>query len=75
MKRYLHLIKLQNETHGATFTLGYSSRSGVHVIRFSNISKCFKNVSLPAVIEEAIKFIEERRRETEITHAYTLFKR
>ncbi len=75
MKRYLHLVKLQNETHGATFTLGYSTRGGVHVVRFNNVGKVFRNVSLTSVIEDAISFVEGRRRENELTHAYTLYKR
>lgn len=75
MKRYLYLVKLQNETHGAAFTLCYSTRGGVHVVRFNNVGKVFRNASLNAVIEDAISFVENRRRDTEVTHAYTLFKR
>ena len=70
---YLKLVRLQKETVGATFIMGYSKRSGNHYIHFSSKSKRFEDNKIEEVIRMAIFWIEKERRKTDLSLEYTLF--
>ena len=62
-KQYLELIRLQEETSGATFLMGYSLRSKKHYITFNNVGKRFDDADHIRVIEMAIEWIKDTRRD------------
>jgi len=71
---YARLVQLQKETTGASFTLGYSTRSECHCVRFTNKAKQFESPYLEGALEDAIAWLMSSRKEMATAVSYTLYK-
>lgn len=72
MNKYLELVKLQKETIGATFMLGYSMRSGKHYVVFNHPKKRFDYDTIEEALDEAVKYVRESRHEHNDEMKFTL---
>lgn len=63
--RYSRLVKLQKETIGATFIMGYSMRTSKHYVYIVQKKKRFESMRcIEDCMDEAIKYISESRTES-----------
>ena len=74
MDKYLQLVELQKETFGATFVMGFSTRSGKHYIQFNNKPKRFEAFESETVIIMAIDWIKGIRTKHNSEVKFTLFE-
>lgn len=64
-EKYEQLLKLQKETIGATFIMGYSMKTNAHYVYIVQKKKRFTDKkSLDACMDEAIRYITEERTES-----------
>jgi len=72
MQKYLELVELQKETVGASFIMGYSTRSNKHYICFNNKFKRFEDPDPKKAISMAIDWLKGSRKEENSATKYTL---
>lgn len=72
--KYNELVKLQKETMGAAFTVGYSTRSGKHQVLFYILKKRFESPNPEQALDLAIKFVLDERFESLNDLKYTLIQ-
>jgi len=72
---YKEIVQIQKETAGATFVMGYSTRSRKHYLYFNNKAKRFESDTIEEVLKNSIKWIKQIRVETEHTFKYSMFDR
>lgn len=61
-EKYNQLMKLQKETAGATFNMGYSTKRNMHYVYVIQKKKRFEDFkSLETCMDMAIKYILEER--------------
>ncbi len=72
MNQYLELVRLQKETSGATFTMGYSTRSNKHYVFFNNTKNRFESEDVNICMNNAINWIIKTRKQSKVTD-YTLY--
>lgn len=72
---YKQIVQIQKETVGATFVMGYSTRSNKHYLYFNNKAKRFESDTIEDVLKKSIEWIKKIRVETEHTFKYSMFDR
>ena len=70
---YKEIVLIQKETVGATFVMGYSTRSNKHYLYFNNKAKRFESDTIEDVLKKSIEWIKKIRVETEHKFKYSMF--
>lgn len=73
MDKYFELVKLQKETIGATFTMGYSTRSNKHYVVFNHPKKRFEYDTIEEALDAAISYVRDSRHEHNDDIKFTLY--
>ncbi len=72
--QYNTLVKLQKDTIGSAFTLGYSTKARMHQVNFYTLKKRFDGPTPERALEAAIQFVSDERYECLGDLKYTLIK-